>query len=60
LGGSYSQRDESTGQTVDSYTSRAGAFMAAEDSTGVAGVAFRGSGVGDEEPTPLPGQTFYS
>jgi hypothetical protein len=30
----YSQSDESTGQTVDSYTSRAGAFMARENSTG--------------------------
>ncbi len=28
----YSQSDESTGQTVDSFTSFGGAFMAAEDS----------------------------
>ena len=30
--GGYSQSDESTGQTVDSFTSRAGAFMARENS----------------------------
>src|SRR5206468_4212231 len=29
--GGYSQSDESTGQTVDSFTSRAGAFMAREN-----------------------------
>src|SRR4051812_29846624 len=32
--GGYSQSDESTGQTVDSFTSRAGTFMARENNTG--------------------------